>query len=111
MLGFPTANLAWEQELLPSPGVYATAAYCPPCLPRPALGLTNIGKKPTFNGQSLTVETHLPGIDANLYGSRMELDFLHRVRGEEKFETPEALQAKIAEDINTCLGWWATNNK
>jgi riboflavin kinase/FMN adenylyltransferase len=106
MLGFPTANLAWDQELLPAQGVYATAVQCPPRLPGPALGLTNVGMKPTFNGQKITVETHLPGIDADLYGARMEVGFLHRIRGEEKFEGFNQLKAQIADDIKKGISWW-----
>jgi riboflavin kinase/FMN adenylyltransferase len=73
------------------------------------MGLTNVGVKPTFKGQNLTVETHLPGIDVNLYGSRLELRFLNRVRGEEKFERAELLQVRIAEDINIGVNWWKLN--
>jgi riboflavin kinase/FMN adenylyltransferase len=107
-LGFPTANLAWEQELLPAPGVYATIALCG-ALPSGgrALGATNIGTKPTFGGLALTVETHLPGLGADagvdLYGARMELDFLHRVRGEETFPGPGQLRARIAQDVEIAL--------
>jgi riboflavin kinase/FMN adenylyltransferase len=97
-LGFPTANLAWEQELLPAPGVYVTAVRCG-ALPGQALGVTNIGTKPTFGGKALTVETHLPGLEFDAYGARMELDFLHRLRGEEAFAGPEHLRVRIAQDI------------
>jgi len=98
-LGFPTANLAWEQELLPASGVYVTTMRCATHLAGPARSLTNIGVKPTFNGRGLTIETHLPKMDINLYGSKIELEFLARIRGEEKFEKAELLRAKIAEDI------------
>jgi riboflavin kinase/FMN adenylyltransferase len=105
-IGFPTANLAWEQDMLPAPGVYVTAVRCPAHLTGTVLGLTNVGMKPTFKSQNLTVETHLPGVEENLYGSRLELGFLNRVRGEEKFEKPELLQAKIKEDIDSGIRWW-----
>jgi riboflavin kinase/FMN adenylyltransferase len=104
-LGFPTANLAWEQELLPAPGVYVTTMRCAAHLAGSAPGLTNIGVKPTFNGRSLTVETHLPKMDVNLYGSKIELEFLARIRGEEKFEKAELLRAKITEDIKYLSGF------
>jgi len=105
-LGFPTANLQWDQEMLPPPGVYVTSVSCPPHLPSPSPGLTSVGTKPTFSGHQLTVETHLPSRAINLYGSRMELEFLHRLRGETKFETEEALAAKIAEDAKVGIQWW-----
>jgi len=110
-LGFPTANLRWDQELLPAPGVYVTNVRCSPSLSSPSLGLTNVGTKPTFAGRQLTVETHLPGVDMNLYGSEMELEFLHRLRGEAAFETETALAAKIAEDVKNGLEWWKSNGR
>jgi len=110
-LGFPTANLRWDQELLPAPGVYVTSARCPPSLSSPSLGLTNVGTKPTFAGRQLTVETHLPSKDMNLYGSKMELEFLHRIRGEAMFEAETALMAKIAEDVKNGLEWWKSSGR
>ena len=108
-LGFPTANLAWEQDLLPAPGVYVTVAYCLAHLAGPSLGLTNVGTKPTFGCRNMTVETHLPGINVDIYGARMELGFLNRIRSEEEFESSEILRVKIAQDIEKGIGWWNSN--
>jgi len=105
-IGFPTANLAWEQDILPTAGVYVTAVRCSAHMMGAVMGLTNVGMKPTFNGMNLTVETNLPGVNENFYGSRLELRFLNRIRGEEKFASAELLQARIAEDINTGANWW-----
>jgi riboflavin kinase / FMN adenylyltransferase len=104
-LGFPTANLAWEQEQLPAFGVYVTEAV----LPHHGgshLGLTNVGEKPTFDGQRLTVETHLPAFEEDLYGARMEVRFLHRIRGEAKFASVDELRARIAKDVAEGTAWW-----
>ncbi len=104
-LGFPTANLAWEQEQLPASGVYVTEAV----LPHHGgshLGLTNVGEKPTFEGQRLTVETHLPDFEEDLYGARMEVRFLHRIRGEAKFASVDELRAQIAQDVAEGRAWW-----
>ena len=104
-LGFPTANLDWEQEQLPAFGVYVTEAV----LPHHGgahLGLTNVGEKPTFEGQQLTVETHLPGFVDDLYGARMEVRFLHRIRGEARFETVDELRAQISRDVAAGQAWW-----
>lgn len=104
-LGFPTANLAWEQEQLPASGVYVTEAFLPhhggshP-------GLTNVGEKPTFEGRRLTVETHLPGFEDDLYGAHMEVRFLHRLRGEAKFASVDDLRDQIAKDVAEGLAWW-----
>jgi len=104
-LGFPTANLDWEQEQLPAFGVYVTEAV----LPHHGgahLGLTNVGEKPTFEGQQLTVETHLPGFVDDLYGARMEVRFLHRIRGEARFETVDELRTQISRDVAQGQAWW-----
>ena len=104
-LGFPTANLDWEQEQLPAFGVYVTEAV----LPHHGgshLGLTNVGEKPTFEGQQLTVETHLPGFVDDLYGARMEVRFLHRIRGEARFETVDQLREQISRDVAAGQAWW-----
>ena len=109
-LSFPTANLAWEQEQLPANGVYVTEVTGPH-LPGPWRGLTNVGLKPTFQGLNLTVETHLPDFSGDLYGGRLEVRFLHRLRGERKFADLEALKAQIAEDVACGLAWRAHESK
>jgi riboflavin kinase/FMN adenylyltransferase len=104
-LGFPTANLAWEQEQLPAAGVYVTEALLPHH-GGPFLGLTNVGEKPTFEGQRLTVETHLPAFEGDLYGARLDLRFLHRIRGEVRFESVDQLRDQIAKDVAEGMAWW-----
>jgi len=95
---FPTLNLAAEQELLPARGVYITRA-CLEGEQRSLRSVTNIGMRPTFNGSSLSVETHL--LDAQLATTpkRMEVRFWKRLREEKKFSSPEELRAQIASDI------------
>jgi riboflavin kinase/FMN adenylyltransferase len=104
-LGFPTANLAWEQEQLPASGVYVTKVKCPH-LGETRLGLTNVGEKPTFAGLRLTVEVHIPGYEGDLYGAHLELGFLHRLREEQRFVSVDALRAQIAEDVIQGAAWW-----
>ncbi len=95
---FPTLNLAPEQELLPARGVYITRT-CLDGEQRSHRSVTNIGIRPTFNGSSLSVETHL--LDAQLATTpkRMEVRFWRRLREEKKFSGPEELRAQIASDI------------
>ena len=103
-MNFPTANLAWEQEQLPGNGVYVTEVRGAH-LPQPLRGLTNVGLKPTFQGLNLTVETHLPGYEGDLYGCHLEVRFLHRLRGERKFAGMDELKAQITEDVARGLAW------
>ena len=105
-LGFPTANLAWEQEQLPAFGVYVTEAFLPHH-GGARLGLTNVGEKPTFEGRRLTVETHLPDFEEDLYGARLDLRFLHRIRGEARFASVDELRTQIAQDVAAGQAWWA----
>ncbi|MFN8011272.1 MAG: riboflavin biosynthesis protein RibF [Holophagaceae bacterium] len=104
-LGFPTANVQWEQEQLPASGVYVTEVRSSHW-EGPRLGLTNIGEKPTFEGRRLTVETFLPGFDGDLYGARLDLRVLHRLRGEQRFADVDALRARIAGDVEAGEAWW-----
>lgn len=106
-LGFPTANLQWEQEQLPGFGVYVTEVRGIR-VGHPRMGLTNVGEKPTFQGLNLSVETFLPDFDADLYGAKLELAFLHRIRGEQRFSGVEALREQIARDVEAGETWWRT---
>jgi riboflavin kinase / FMN adenylyltransferase len=97
-IGLPTANLRPDSEVLPAHGVYATHAV--PAGggdPRPAV--TNVGLRPTFAGDQVTVETHLLDFEADLYGQPLELRFRRRIRGEMRFDGPEALVSQVRRDI------------
>jgi len=103
-LGFPTANLDPENEVLPGPGVYAGRARLldegdPPAGSSwPAV--TNVGRRPTFERDGLlAAEAHLIGFDGDLYGRRLELSFRHRLRPERRFPDAEALRKQIAADV------------
>jgi phosphoribosyl 1,2-cyclic phosphate phosphodiesterase len=95
---FPTLNLAVEQELLPARGVYVTRT-CLDGEPRSHRSVTNIGVRPTFNGSSLSVETHLLDTQLAAAPKRIEVRFWKRLREEQKFTGPEELRAQIATDI------------
>ncbi len=96
-LGFPTANIAvGDRQQLPSNGVYKVGVEFSG---KEYAGLCNVGVKPTFENQDLTVEVHVVGFKGNLYGSELNLSFLHRLRGEMKFESPKHLIEQIKEDL------------
>ena len=95
-IGFPTANLATENELLPPHGVYATVMDIGGRL---QAAVTNIGVRPTFGeGLRPTVETHLLDVSADVYGARARLAFVQRLRDERPFPGVEALRTQIAAD-------------
>lgn len=95
--GIPTANLAvWHEQLLPAGGVYATYAWLDG---RRYPAATNVGVRPTVNGRTLIVETHLIDFEGDLYGQELTIDFESRIRDEKKFPEIDALVAQIKADI------------
>jgi riboflavin kinase/FMN adenylyltransferase len=103
---FPTLNLAPEQELLPERGVYVTRTRIDG-ESRTRRSVTNIGVRPTFNGSSLSVETHVLEPLGESSPARIELEFWKRLREETKFNGPEELRAQIAQDIATANKFFA----
>jgi len=98
-LGFPTANLLISEGKLALPqGVYATKTVLSG--EQPCLSATYIGARPTFEGKTVVVETHLLDRDIDLYGSLIEVRFVRHIRGEQKFDGMEALKRQIAVDIS-----------
>lgn len=96
----PTLNLVPEQELLPARGVYITRTLLEGEA-KSYRSVTNIGVRPTFNGSSLTVETHLLDAPPEFQTKRIEIRFWKRLRDERKFSGPAELKAQIARDIAT----------
>ncbi len=94
-LGFPTANIDAENEIIPKNGVYAAFAHVRNALMK---SVVNIGKKPTFGDEELTVEAHIIGFNENLYGERVGLYFVLRLRDEKKFGSIEELIQAISKD-------------
>jgi riboflavin kinase/FMN adenylyltransferase len=98
-LGFPTANLAVpDEKLLPRVGVYCGWARLQ-TTHWPAL--LSIGYRPTVNGTDLRVEVYVMGFRGDLYGQHLQMDVTHWLRGEEKFETLDALVAQMHRDETT----------
>jgi len=95
-LGFPTANLEPEKDLLPPEGVYAVAVEQKVTRYQ---GVLNIGRNPTFGNEKLTVELHILDFSADLYGEDLEVFFLDRIRGEVRFDSPESLVNQIRKDV------------
>jgi riboflavin kinase/FMN adenylyltransferase len=95
-LGFPTANLCTENELLPPHGVYATTARIDGVV---RASITNIGVRPTVDRSGAThIETHVFDFDGDLYGARLRIGFVLRLRDERVFESVDALKAQVAAD-------------
>lgn len=94
-LGFPTANVRVRAGIWPPDGVYAVRAQHGG---RWIDGVANIGTNPTFGAAPRTLEAHLFDFDADLYGARLTVAFVERLRGEIAFPSVDALVAQIARD-------------
>ena len=97
-LGFPTANIEPEGELIPKRGVYVCRLRRHR-LDRDYDAVVNVGFNPTFGDQRLTVEAYVLDFADDLYGERVRLAFLARIRDEIRFAGPTELTAQIASDI------------
>lgn len=103
-LGFPTANLAPENEVLTAPGVYAGHLRFlddgDPARGARFAAVANVGRRPTFEHEGrLFAEAHLLDFSGQVYGRRVELGFSVRLRDERRFDGPDALREQIAHDV------------
>ncbi len=98
VLGFPTANLKTNWDLLPKPGVYITLCHLSGKVHR---SITNIGFRPTFGKNSLLIESHLFNFSEEVYGTDIRIEFLSRLRDEKKFGGIEELKEAISGDVRT----------
>lgn len=95
-LGFPTANLQTEKEMIPAPGVYVVKVrhgdleYG---------GVVNIGRCPTFGDKDLSIEVHLLDYSGTIYGEKIRVYFIERLREEKTFADLPALSEAIAADV------------
>jgi riboflavin kinase/FMN adenylyltransferase len=103
-LGFPTANLAAENEVLPAAGVYAGRVRFlddgDPARDARWPAVTNVGIRPTFGDAGrVLVEAHLIDFEGDLYGRRVEVSFEYHLRRERRFDGVDALRAQIRSDV------------
>lgn len=98
-LGYPTANLAVENVLIPKDGVYAIKAQLlQKQEERLYPGMLYIGKRPTFQKKESVIEVHLFDFSGNLYGERIRVFLIKKIREDRKFSDAEALVAQMRED-------------
>jgi len=101
-MGFPTANIqiAETYKLVPKNGVYVIQAKLNESL---VGGMMNIGLNPTVEGTERSIEVHFFDFEADLYGQEIQIDILHRLREEHKFDSIEALKEQLFKDKKTAL--------
>ena len=102
-IGFPTANIQVREiaKLIPSDGVYAVKVYYKD---ESFGGMLNIGNRPTVDGTYQTVEVNIFDFDQEIYGENLTVEFLQKIRNEQKFNGLDELKTQIAKDKITCKG-------
>jgi riboflavin kinase / FMN adenylyltransferase len=95
-IGFPTANVdVWSEQVIPANGVYAGWAQLGD---ERFMAVTNVGVRPTFDGEGVTVEAHLLDFNRDIYGQQLMVTFETRLRAEKKFNGIQELIAQIGAD-------------
>jgi riboflavin kinase/FMN adenylyltransferase len=95
-LGYPTANLALHRKVVPLWGVFAVRVSGAGLVNHPAV--VSLGTRPTFNGTDPLLEVHVFDFDGDLYGKYLDVDFVQRLRDEERFASLDALIAQMHRD-------------
>lgn len=100
-LGFPTANLPVPDEVGAADGVYRSRAEVDGVRYD---AMSNLGRNPSVGGTQRRLETHLFGFEGSLYGRRLRVELLEKIRDERTFSSVEALREQIARDRDRILG-------
>jgi riboflavin kinase/FMN adenylyltransferase len=97
LLGFPTANVAYESDIIPPQGVYAVKVLLNK---EEYTAIANIGTRPSFekHNTKLLLEVYILDFSKNIYGKRIEVQFLKKIRNEKKFPNAPALIKQIQKD-------------
>ena len=107
-IGFPTANIAVTADrAMPAFGVYATWAHV---RGKRYASATNIGMRPTFNGQRPSVETYIIDFEGDIYDDVVRIELVARLRPEQRFDGIEAIKAQIGRDVEQARGLLAGLN-
>jgi len=101
-IGFPTANIQTENEIAP-PGVFITSTRIGS---RTYPSLTNIGVRPTFSQKELCIESYIINFNKNLYGEKIRINFLKKIRDEIKFRNPRNLSLQIEKDLQVAKNYF-----
>ena len=96
-LGFPTANIAIDDDLAVGNGVYCSKVFVEG---EEYVAMTNVGVRPSVDGSRRLLETHLFGFEGLLYGLTLRVELYDKIRDEKKFSSVDELREQIAKDFN-----------
>ena len=102
-LGFPTANIDLQRRLVPLHGIYVVRVSG--IDDKIYFGAANIGNRPAVNGTRVLLEVYLFDFDRNIYGNTIKVEFLHKLRDEQNYESIDLLKQAIANDVEMAKGF------
>ncbi len=102
-IGIPTANIHLHRKVTPVSGVYVVEMFG--VRGEPVDGVANVGTRPTVGGTRTLLEVHLLDFDQDIYGCHVNIDFLHKLRDEQRYDSFEALKERIFLDIDEACAW------
>ena len=105
-LGVPTANIHLHRQNTPFKGIYVVELFGLPA--EPLAGVASIGTRPTVGGTRTLLEVHLLDFDRDIYGKYVHVNFLHKLRDEQRFESLDELKTHIQQDIRDARAFFRT---
>jgi len=106
-LGIPTANIYLHRKVSPVQGIYVVEVFG--LKGEPLQGVASVGNRPTVGGTKPLLEVYIFDFDDDIYGKYLNIDFLHKIRDEEKFESLDELKKWIEDDIVKARDWFSRN--
>lgn len=107
-IGIPTANIHLHRQATPVKGVYVVEMFG---LERePLVGVANVGNRPTVDGTRTLLEVHVFDFNQEIYGRYVSIDFLHRLRDEQRFTSFDELKTRINQDMDEARAWLRTRH-
>ena len=108
-MGYPTANISLKDQIIkPKNGIYASRVIIDG---KKYFGATNVGMNPTVNGKYLSIETNILNFDEDIYGKRVRIEFLEKIRDEKKFESLDELKKQLDLDTGFVRQKYMSNKK
>lgn len=108
-IGFPTANIFLHRKVAPIEGVFAVQMFG--IDGEPVNGVANVGSRPTVDGTRTLLEVHLFDFSGDIYGRHVQVDFLHKIRSERRFESFEALKQQILLDEQQARSFFSATSR
>ncbi len=108
-IGVPTANIHLHRKVTPVRGVYVVEMLG--LEDKPLAGVANVGTRPTVEGTRTLLEVHLLDFDRDIYGRQVNVEFLHKLRDEQRFASFDELKARIGKDIDEARVWLQTRGQ